>query len=889
MPKALIITEKPSVAHDLVAALGGFKHTGSAKQGDEYWESDQYVCTYAVGHILELLEPEDIDAIYKRWVLDNLPIIPQEFKLKPKSGQTARVRTIKKLMQRKDIDSLVNGCDAGREGELIFREVVKYLESNKPIRRLWLQSMTPDAIRDGFARLQDGRKFDGLAAAAECRSIADWLIGINASRAMTVRMRSRANKQPWSTGRVQTPTLALLVDREHEILSHVPEPYWRIVATFAVGGADYAAVWFDPDFKDDESRPQAKADRIFHQDRAMQIVAKVTGKPAIATETRKPSRESAPPLFDLTSLQREANRRFGWSAARTLQAAQRCYEAHKALTYPRTDSRCLPSDYVAEVEKVFKKLASVPDYSAAARRLLQNGRENDHKIFNDAGVSDHFAIIPTGQIPSSLGGDDARLFDFVTRRFLGAFHPPAVWEQVERTTLVEGEHFASRARTLRELGWRAVLEQQADDSEAKGLPQLVTDGSASGEVSVQTQHVAAQAEQTRPPPRITEARLLSLMENAGKLVDDEDLAAVLHEKGLGTPATRADTIENLKSKGYVDRSLRPTVKGMRLIDLLHRINVSRLTSAELTGEIELHLNEVERGKRTRDRFLGEVIDYTKEVVEAARTFNFSEIFPDEHPLGTCPCPLKRPVFERSWFYRCQEDHEKIEAENDCPFRIWKDKSGRFIDRNTAETLLRDGKTGELDGFLDRRGRTYKGCLEIADLQVVLHPIAGSEQSGPNEPQVQFEVNPEPLGPCPIHKDEPCQVVESPTEYICQNRLKQIEAGARKPIGVVLPRVVCKRVISRDEAVGYITTGETALIEDFISRYDRPFKAKLKLGPDGRRIFEFPPRNGQPRRRKHVSKASDTSARSNAKKKAAKKATTKASAKRSKTKRKVSQT
>lgn len=860
MAKGLILTEKPSVARDIVAALGGFQN-----HDDQYWESADYVCTFAVGHILELLEPEEIDAAYKRWALDTLPIIPQEFKLKPKEGNSERLRVVKKLVNRDDVDRLINACDAGREGELIFREIVKYLGVDKPIQRLWLQSLTTEAIRDGFRNLQDGKRFEGLAAAAECRALADWLIGMNASRALTIRLRSRANKGAWSAGRVQTPTLALLVDRENEILAHVPEPYWRVVARFSAPDHDYEATWFDPQFRADDANPHAKADRIFDESRANAVAAAVANRKGRASETRKPSRETAPPLFDLTSLQREANRRFGWSAARTLQGAQRCYEQHKVLTYPRTDSRCLPEDYRGEVDKTVQFLAGDPVFGPHARQLLSQGRQNEARIFNNAGVSDHFAIIPTGQPALGLSGDDSKLFDLVVRRFLSAFHPPAVWEQVERTTLCEGHAFQSRARTLKEPGWRRVLDQASSDSTA--LPPLVQGSDSAEGVEVQVASIEAQREETKPPPAITEARLLTLMENAGKYIEDEDLAAALHEKGLGTPATRADIIENLKSRDYIDRNLRPTVKGMRLIDLLHRIKSSRITSAELTGELEMHLNEVEHGRREPKAFMDEIVEYAKEIVEATRNFEYSEIYPNVDPLGTCPCDQKRPVYERAWFYRCEE---KPEGEEDCPFRIWKDKNGRYIDRATVSTLLQHGQTGELDGFRDRRGRTYKGSLRIENLQVVLAPVAGSE-SGGDADQILFEVNPEPLGADPV--DPEAQVVETPTHFMSTARQKQLEAGERKPRGFVLPRIVCKREIKREEAVAYMNAGETPFFNDFISRYGRPFTAKLKMKEDGRHSFEFMPRekgSGKGGRRKAAAKKGPTASDESKPKKSSKK-------------------
>ena len=866
MPKQLIITEKPSVARDIVDALGGFT---DSDQG--YWESDDYLCTFAVGHILEMLDPQEIDVAYKRWELATLPIIPERFDLKPKSGHSDRLRTIKNLILREDVDGLINACDAGREGELIFREVIKFIGTDKPVHRLWLQSMTAQAIRGGISHLEDGHKFDGLGAAAECRSIADWLIGINASRAMTIRLRSKTQRV-WSAGRVQTPSLALLVERENEILSHIPISYWRVLADFAAGSQRYEGTWYDPEFQSDEANPERRADRLFDEQRASAIVAAIADKQGRASETRKPSRDSAPPLFDLTSLQRTANSTLRWSAARTLQAAQRCYEGHKVLTYPRTSSRCLPSDYVPEVERVLGKFAAEASYRSSARFLLDNGRQNDGKIFKDAGVSDHFAIIPTGQI-KPLTGDDAKLFDMVTKRFLAAFHPVAVWEQVDRRTVVEGNHFQSKARTLKEPGWRAVYGEKAvGDDPTTGLAPLLPGSDRADDVSVQTLEARSEAEETKPPPRIGEARLLSLMENAGKQVDDEDLAAALSGKGLGTPATRADIIENLKSKEYVDRGLRPTAKGMRFIDTLRRMNADRITSAELTAELELHLDEVERGERTPESFRSEVIDYTKEIVESASTFEYDEIYPDDDPLGSCPL-CGRSVHERAWFYRCKETPEvraqwankksrgaaasksaaaaKSEASDtaeeveDCPFRVWKEKSGRYIDRLSAIRLLTDGRTGELSGFKDRRDRTFKGELLLDNGEVVLKPSATGENDQPGDGEataaVEFQVNPEPLGTCPIHKDDKDPVVETSTEFICTKRLEQIKAGERKPTGFVLPRIVCKREINRDEAVDYLQKGETPLIEDFISKYGRPFKAKLTIRENGRHQFEFPPR------------------------------------------------
>jgi DNA topoisomerase-3 len=860
--KSLVITEKPSVARDIVAVLGGFT------EHDGYWESDDYVVTFSVGHIVELLAPEDVDPLYKRWTLDTLPILPGEFKLKQKTGQSERIRTIKKLLARKDVDTVVNACDAGREGELIFREILEFLECGKPTKRLWLQSMTAASIRTGFDALVDGSHYDGLGAAASCRSKSDWLIGMNATRALTRRLKGRKEKTAWSAGRVQTPTLAIVVDRELEILAHVPKPYWQLEARFQAADHEYVGTWFDPGFSAPEGEErELRDDRIFDDARANALVERTRGA-ATAEETRKPSRETAPPLFDLTSLQREGNRRFGWSARRTLNAAQRCYEAHKLLTYPRTDSRCLPNDYRATVDEVMRAFQEGGPFQAEASHLIEKGLENTERTFDDAKVSDHFAIIPTGKLPdANLSGDDERLFDLVARRFLANFYEPAVWNRVERVTEVAGQKFRSRSRTLDEPGWRAVLGQAEQEEQA--LPPLVPGASDAEGVAVRALSVELLAERTKPPARITEARLLSLMESAGKDIEDEEIAAAISEKGIGTPATRADVIENLIAKGYLVRagkSLRPTVKGIRLVDVLRRIHIDRLASPALTGELEYDLRQVEHGGMRAEQFMDEIVEYTKEITKIAKEFEYEDLYPDEEPLGACPL-CGRPVFERSWFYRCLEV-PGVSDDDDCKLRIWKDKSGRYMDRQTARTLLEKGETEELEGFAARDGRTYNARLTLEDGEVVLHPVAGSSGERVSE-VVEYDVDDAPLGPCPMGCGT--QVMETPTHFQCQAGIaKQLEnekkarefeaaqtheAGKRrkrykvpdedKPCPFLVPRTVCKREITRDEALKLIGPDKkTDLLADFTSRFGRPFSAMLFLKENGRHGFEFAPR--QPR-------------------------------------------
>lgn len=837
MGKGLIITEKPSVARDIVAALGGFV----SKDKDAYWESDDYVCTYAVGHILTLQEPEDINPEFKRWRLSDLPIIPNEFVTKELESQKQRIRVIKNLMVRKDVDVLINACDAAREGELIFREIVKHLKSEKPVRRLWLQSMTKDAICNGFKSLADGKLYEGLAAAAECRSYADWLIGMNATRALTIRLKTRTQRgASWSAGRVQTPTLALLVNRELEILSHVPRPYWKIEGEFAAKDHKYPGTWFDPNFKKDDNDPDLKEDRIFNEDVAKKIVAMVTDKTGTASETRKAKPRKAPQLFDLTTLQKEANRRFGWSAARTLRAAQRCYETHKVLTYPRTSSRSLPNDYVAEVERVLDVFQDDKNFGPFAKYLIKNGRKNDNLVFNDAGVSDHFAIIPTGQL-RDLEGDDAKLYDLVARTFLAAFYPPAIYEEIERITIIEGQYFRSKPpMLLKEPGWQAVFEKEATKAEDRAYPPLVAGQDNAKDVKVEASSINSEPLETKPPGRIGEASLLSLMENAGRQVEDEELAsALMKAEGLGTAATRADIIENLKVKEYVDQGLRPTVKGIRLIDILHRIKASRLTSAELTARLELQLNQIEKGESTAKNFLGEIKQYTQEVVDAARGFDFDQIYPDSNPLGKCPKCKVRDVYERAWFYGCTESTKRSDEKKTCTFLIWKDFKGRYIDRQTVRILLEQGITRELDGFTNQYGNSYKAVLALENGQVVERQTEQSKAA--NEAATAYIVNPDPLGACPIHKGTNCQVIETGTEFVCTMRKAARETGEKDVGGMSLPRSVCRRELRREEVMPYITNGVTEMLPNFISKKNRPFSARLRLQQDGGFTFEFPER------------------------------------------------
>ena len=822
MDKALIITEKPSVARDITAALGGF--SGSSQQG--YWESSHSVCTFAVGHLLELLSPEDIYPNYRQWSLHHLPILPSSFSLKPIQEHQERLAIIRRLAQRADITRLINACDAAREGELIFREIVAYLGLRLPIERVWLQSMTHEAIRASFARLKPGEQLRGLAEAAACRAKSDWLIGMNATRAFSKRFARPGDAGAWSVGRVQTPTLALLVERELTILAHYPKPYFQIKAQFYAEDHRYEGLWFDPCFKKPASGTPdlgQRDDRILDQAAARAILdALQPGAPADAKETRDTSQRQAPAPFDLTALQKHMATRFKWTSKRTLESAQRCYETHKVITYPRTGSQCLPSDYEPEVMRVFDRLAAGGVLTQAIDNLKQSGLQNRERIFNDAGVTDHFAIVPTGKL-NALAGDDAKLFEAVSERFVAAFHGPAVYSRVRRVTRVERLHFRTGPiETLVTPGWMAVTGIPKQNTQS--LPRLTSE-------KVRVCGGKLHAEQTKPPPRISEAGLLSLMEHAGRQVGDENLrAALIQAEGLGTPATRADIIQNLKAKGYVEPDLRPTFKGIYLIETLRQIGVARLTSAELTGRLELELGEVERGARPAATFMDEIAHYVTDVVNAAKAFDFTKIYADQKGLGPCPQCREGEVAEQANQYSCSRA---------CGFNLPKELLGRYVDRATVTRLVHAGETGVIDG-LGGKGRPT--ALALRGGQLLLQTMdAGGKLLEVEPPKKQFDpprsTNHPSFADCSVHGKD-CRVIETRGSWMCTTRLQQLRAWVADPIGAFLPKTVCGRTLTPDEAKAFLENGVTAELAGFQYRAGRRFDARIVMRPGGAWAFDF---------------------------------------------------
>jgi DNA topoisomerase-3 len=699
--KTLVIAEKPSVARDIVGAL-----PGSFDEHKNFYESDDYVVTFAVGHLLELSDPEDYDPAWKSWKLDNLPIIPTEFKVRPRDKKSAtQLNLIHKLLKRTDVERVVNACDAGREGELIFTHIYETSDVDKPVDRLWINSMTKAAIRDGFEQLRPSTQLEPLRDAARSRSEADWLVGMNATRAATTRRGWGAGVV--SLGRVQTPTLAMMVKREREIQAFTPEPYWLVHATF---DPRYNGLWFE-----------GEENRLKDGKRADEIVGKVKGKTGtVESVERKEQSERAPLLYDLTSLQRDANRRFGFSARRTLSAAQSLYEGKKAITYPRTNSRWLSGDLVPQLKPTAETLLPIPDYAGGARYVLGLDQLPLQRVVNDAKVDDHHAIIPTdiAHDTSSFTPDERRIFDLVARRFLAVFHPPARYARTTVVTEVEGERFRTRGKVTLEAGWRGVYgveptdtSKQDEDVEGEGeLPEL-----QQGQ-QVKCADAESEAKETKPPPRYTEATLLSAMETAGKLVDEVDLREAMKERGLGTPATRAEIIETLIRREYIERAgkdLQPTPKGMSVITMLEE---HPITSAELTGDWEKQLNDIEHGTGDRSEFMGGIADFARVTVEQIASLPDEKIKVERVELGPCPkCGAETGeiIKENSRAYGCTS--WKSREETGCGFVIWKRVAGRTLTPEVARQLLEEGKTREvLSGFRSRAGKPFRARLLLKE-------------------------------------------------------------------------------------------------------------------------------------------------------------------------------
>ncbi len=859
--KTLVIAEKPSVAQDIVRALTPV--AGKFDKHEDHFENEQYVVTSAVGHLLEIQAPEEFDVKRGKWSFANLPVIPPHFDIKPMDKTKSRLNAIVKLAKRKDIDGFINACDAGREGELIFRLIQQYSKVKHPVRRLWMQSMTPQAIRDGFTNLRSDEQMLPLADAARCRSEADWLVGINGTRAMTAFNSRDGGFFLTTVGRVQTPTLSVVVEREEKIRKFISRDYWEIHASFQAQAGVYNAKWFDPTWKKaaanqaagnvDEADPELKSDRLWTQSQAQAIADAVRGKTATVTEESKPTTQASPLLFDLTSLQREANGKFGYSAKTTLSIAQSLYERHKALTYPRTDARALPEDYLPVVRETFEMLANSPMKHLAphaATALKNNYLKPNKRIFDNSKVSDHFAIIPTLQPAHGLSEAEQKIYDLVVRRFMAVFFPSAEYQVTTRISLVDVHSFKTEGKVLVKPGWLAIYGKEAQEEAKDG-----DDKNAANLVAVQpgekvlAETVNAKGLQTRPPPRYSEATLLGAMEGAGKTIEDDELRAAMSEKGLGTPATRATIIEGLIIEKYIlreGRELIPTAKAFQLMTLLRGLGVKELSRAELTGEWEYKLAQMERGKLSRATFMAEIAAMTERMVKKAKEYDRDTI-PGDYATLQAPCPNCGGVVKENYRrYTCTGKPGAVEG---CGFSFGKTPAGRTFEVAEVEQFLRDKKIGPLEGFRSKAGWPFTAEMVIKyDDEAKNYKLEfdfGDERKGEETGELVDFSGKESLGLCPKCG---AAVYDHGKNYVCVKSVPT-DAQPTPSCDFKTGQVILQQPVSREQMVKLLAEGKTDMLDKFVSmRTRRPFKAMLAWDKEAGKVgFEFAPSKFPPRK------------------------------------------
>jgi DNA topoisomerase III len=807
MTKKLIIAEKPSVAADIAKALG------SCTKEADYYENNDYVISSAVGHLLEI-HAESYDVKRGKWSLNNLPVIPIEFELKPIVKTESRLKVLLRLLKRKDVSGVVNACDAGREGELIFKLIMQYAKSNKPIERLWLQSMTPQAIKQGFDALKSDTSMQGLTDAARCRSEADWLVGINGTRAMTAFNSKDGGFFLTTVGRVQTPTLSIVVEREEKRKKFVAKLYWEITATFMTHGKTYEGKWYDMHFTKAQHEHDRES-RLFDYEKAHAIYTDCQKYKPSAQDETKPSQQNAPSLFDLTTLQRESNARFGLSAKNTLAVAQALYEKHKAITYPRTDSRYLPQDYIATVTQTLNALGQQDNYTALIKTALAGVKPNK-RIFDNTKVSDHFAIIPTTQIPKNLSEIEQKIYDLITRRFIAIFYPAAEYLVTTRTTLLGDNAFKTEGKVLKILGWLTVYNRtQQEDSLCELYP---------NDLHLHTLEMIEQT--TNPPPRYNEATLLSSMESAGKLIEDEELRQAMHNKGLGTPATRASIIEGLITEKYIVRDgkeLIPTAKAFQLSNLLRGLGIHELVKPELTGEWEYKLSQIEQNKYSRQHFMQEIVSMTTHMVNLAKEYA-SDTVPGDYICIAKACP--------DCGSDIQENYRRFACVN-CTFSFTKTPAGRQLEVEEVHDLLTKREIGPLQGFRSKQGRPFASILKLAkDGENENQPTKLQFDFGQNQnddENISFE-DKEYLGVCPNCAS---RVFDYGIKYVCEHAL-----GKEKTCTFSVSKVILQQEINTSELLNILNLGRTSLLNAFKStRTGRGFKAYLVFN-QGKIGFEF---------------------------------------------------
>ncbi len=831
MGKILIIAEKPSVMTDLskalAKALGRFEKEGSGR--DTWFENEQAIITSAVGHLVELRMPTGPNGKKLPWNFEVLPAIPERFELDPIPDSETRLKQVLKLAKRKDVDTIVNACDAGREGELIFRYIMDIGGIKKPVKRLWMQSMTNQAIIEAWEKLRSDEEMRPLADAAKCRSESDWLVGLNATRALTCFRSRHGGFNITAAGRVQTPTLAILAAREAEIQSFQSSPYFEVHANFGVSAGSYDGKWIDEAFRKNETNPHARAERIWDQAAAETIKARCEGKTGTISQETKAQTQIAPQLYDLTTLQREAP----FTAKGTLAIAQALYEKHKMITYPRTDSRYLPEDYGDTVRETLRELAS-SDLGVAkyARMVLEGKAENgpcfskSKRVFDSKKVSDHFAIIPTGKI-AKLSDTEEKLYDMIVKRFIAVFFPNAEYEQTTRLTrIITGDvtdTFRTDGRVMVKAGWQEVYGKRPGVASGKDELTAVAAGEKAKVNDIEVRH-----EHTKPPARFTESTLLSAMEGAGKLIDDEDLREAMSERGLGTPATRAATIEGLIAQKYVvrdGRDLHVTPNGMRLIHILKEMEIVGLTSPSLTGEWEFKLRRMEHGQLQREAFMAEIEAYTRDIVARAKSLA-AEIKnrPFDDLEATCPKCGAKGLKQTDATYECRAP--------ECGFKAKKHIAGRLITEDEARELFSKRFVGPLTGFKSKFNKLFDAGLELDDKFKVNFVFEGKEDKAVELTDEMI------LGTVTMADGRKVTVYGTEKAYIVPELKTKTE-----PEGLRLGRAILQKEIEPDQAFKLLAEGKTDLIKGFVSnRTKRPFDAHLTMDfAKGKIGFEFPER------------------------------------------------
>ena len=838
---------------------------GKFEKHDDHFENEHYVVTSAVGHLVEIKAPEEFDVKRGKWSFAHLPVLPPHFDLAPIDKTKSRLSAVVKLVKRKDVTALVNACDAGREGELIFRLIEQYAlgakVGSKPVQRLWLQSMTPQAIRDGFQKLRSDADMRGLADAARSRSEADWLVGINGTRAMTAFNSRDGGFFLTTVGRVQTPTLSIMVEREEKIRKHVARDYWEVRAEFGAQAGTYEGKWFDPKFRKDDDA-ERRADRLWSLAEAQAILEAVRGRTGTVREEAKPSTQASPLLYDLTTLQREANSRFGFSAKTTLSIAQALYEKHKVLTYPRTDARALPEDYVAVAKQTLDMIASealpgpLQALAPHAAKALRDGYVKPSKrIFDNSKISDHFAIIPTLQAPKALTEIEAKLYDLVVKRFIAVFYPSAEFMVTTRVTQVDAvidgapktQHFQTNGKVLVNPGWLAVYGKEAAGEDASLV--AVQPGE-----TVSADEVRLAALRTKPPARYNESTLLSAMEGAGKLIEDEELKAAMQEKGLGTPATRAAIIEGLITEKYIlrdGRDLVPTAKAFQLMTLLRGLAVEDLTKPELTGQWEQQLAQMEKGQLSRDQFMHGIAEMARRIVVKAKEYDRDTI-PGDYATLAAPCPNCGGVIKEN--YRRFACTGADGQGSGCGFSIGKIPGGRSFELHEAEAFLRDHHLGPLEGFRSKAGWPFTAELKLVQDDAApgrwkLEFDFGEDAQKETEEAEAVDLSGQPaLGACPKCGSP---VHEHGANYVCERSV-----GAAAACDFKTGKVILQQTIEPEQVTKLLATGRTDLLENFVSnKTRRKFKAFLVWDAKGGKVgFEFEPRAAKVPAKKVASKA-----------------------------------